>query len=104
MSARDLQRSIESIVGVRPGYKPLDPPPPVGARAGAVATGRPAGGAGTQGVLFEEADFLQREYWAAQTFASSDGLFTLQVEPIRSILLTGGQRMRFSEPVEPPAP
>ena len=100
MSARELQSALRRIVGTDEGYQPLESEPEVGPQPGGVGVGHP-GSAGEASALlaFEEADYTEREYWPTITMSTGDGLFTWEEMPIRSILLVGGSRARFAEPV-----
>jgi len=99
MSARDLQKSIRALVQPDPGYAPLDPAPEVGPQPGGVAVGQAGGTAGFAGAsTFVEADYDQREYWAAITRTTSDGLFSWEELPIKAILLESGEKALFAEP------
>lgn len=89
-----LDRFLKDI----PGWKPIADGIPQGRKPGQVSTGRPA--SASSGTAFEEMDYLQREYWPAQSVTSSDGLFVIELEPIKSILLVGNNRARFQEPTE----
>lgn len=94
MSAGSLQDALGRLVGEPPGFEPLAPSPPVGERPGAVAVGRPGSSSG----IFAEKDYSQREHYAARTLVSSDGIFTILWQPIKSILLEDGTRATFKGP------
>lgn len=102
MSARDIQTAVRRLVGGDQGYKSLDPVPSVGAQPGGVSVGHPgSAGGGSEPVALAEDDYLQREYWTTVTRTTSDGLFSWEEKPIKSILLETGERIRFAEPMEP---
>lgn len=96
--ATALKKAVQSLLPQQPAFTALGEVPARGARAGAISTGRPSStGAGTSGA-FVETDASQRQYWSARTLTSSDGLFTIEVQPIRSILLNTGERAQFADP------
>ena len=96
-----LQKAVRKLVEKEPGWAKFVPPEPRGAlpaQTGRSAT--PAGGAGgSGGGAFAEADYTQREYWTTINRNSTDGLLTIQIKPIKSILLDSGSRATFKEPV-----
>lgn len=100
MSARTLQESVERLVEPRPGFKPLDPAAPVGARPGEVAVGRPGSGTG-QGdgeMSFSEADYAQRTRYPARVVWSSDGIFAFEWRPPRRFIGSAGNIIELREP------
>lgn len=101
MSASELQKAVDKLIKREPGWKAATQPPNKGPKPGKVATGYPASPAGQQsgGVAFVESDYTQREYWPAINITSSDGLFVLSYQPIKSVLLEGGDRATFKQPV-----
>lgn len=99
MSARALEQSLVRLVGAGEGYKPLTGAPAVGSRPGGVSTGRPAGAATQAGaVIFAEGDVTLREYWPKVTYTSTDGLFVIEAEPIKTIYMEDGSTATFKEP------
>ncbi len=46
------------------------------------------GSGGSIASPLSEADYTARNYWAAQTITSTDGLLTWEVEPIKKIFFT----------------
>lgn len=100
MAASELQKAIDKLVAKEPRWREFDPKPSVGARPGKKSTGRPASAAGTGAPFFDEADYTAREYWPDVVSTSSDGVFTVEEGPIKSILLKGGDRAKFAQPPE----
>lgn len=100
MSSSGLREAGRRLLGDGRGFEALKPAPAKGARPGAVATGRPAS-AGNSDRNLAESDYAQREYWPAVTVTSTDGIFTLQVDPIKKIALEGGAVFTFKQPVDP---
>lgn len=94
-----LQDAIDRLIKREPGWEKFKRPPDKGGRPGAVATGRPSatGGSGQQ-VTLEELDASLREYWGAKILTSSDGLFTIEVEPLKKLRLKDGSDFLFAEP------
>jgi hypothetical protein len=98
-SASPLQDAINRLTEREPVWKQFQPKPPVGAKPGARSTGRPSSSsAGSGGAGFDEADAALREYYAPRTLTSSDGIFTISWQPIKSILLEGDVRATFKDP------
>lgn len=99
--ASELEKAIDKLMMREKGWKRYKPAPAVGARPGAVTTGRPSGASSVSGSAsaFAEKDYLQREYYAARPLVSSDGIFTIMWQPIKSVLLEDGSRATFREPV-----
>lgn len=100
MSSSDLREAGLRLLGGGRGFESLKPVPVKGARPGAVSTGRPASARNSAQDL-AESDYAQREYWSAVTLTSTDGIFTLQVQPIKKIALEDGAVFTFKQPVDP---
>ncbi len=98
MSASDLRAAGIRLTGSRAGFEPLKAAPTKGARPGTVATGRPSSAARGTNAELVESDFALREYYDAVEITSTDGIFTLEVEPIRVVRLEGGGFLEFQEP------
>lgn len=101
MSASSLQRSLRRLVAQRAGWEPVPPAPSKGARPGERAIGRPASAQAAQGVTLVESSYAARLYWPPRLLTSTDGIFTLEVEPIRQMSLVGDGTFQFQEPTEP---
>lgn len=99
MSAAGLQQAAKRLTSEAKGFEPVKAVPTKGARPGERSTGRPSSGGGTTVNTLQELDFAAREYWPAVELASSDGLFTFTVQPIKKISLVGGGVFLFDEPV-----
>lgn len=96
-----LQQALARLLARDPAWRrALPPADPLGAvaRARGVALSTEQQGGGS---AFAEADASKREYWAARTLTTTDGLFTFEVEPIKSILLVSGDRATFADPPKP---
>lgn len=98
MAASELQKAVEKLVKREPGWKAFEPPPNVGARPGEVSKGRPASSSPSSAATLEESDAALREYFSARMLTSSDGLFTIEVRPIKKIVLVGNGAFIFKEP------
>lgn len=93
-----LEKALRRLVEQSPnGWAKFQKPEAKGARPGTVGTGVPAA-AGTTSAGFEEEDAALRTYWPAKTLTSTDGLFQLQVEPIKTIRLRSGDTATFDNP------
>lgn len=99
MSAAKLQQAASRLVVSTGAAKARSAPQAKGAKAGAVSTGRPSSGGSGSGSSLAESDFTLRQFWPTVNFSSSDGLFTVQVQPIKSINLGGSKVMTFKQPV-----
>lgn len=100
MPSSPLQEAVDRVVGKKPAWDPLNPAQAKGAKPGGTSVGRPSAAQSVGGgVAFAEADYTQREYWTAIVINSTDGLFSLEIEPIQSVLLESGDRMTFKRPV-----
>lgn len=82
--------------GERPVFQPKRAQ---GAKPPAVGKGKAAaaGSGGSSGDL-SELSATSRTYWPAQTIVSSDGIFSVQIDPIKSVTLTDGRKINFAEP------
>ncbi len=98
MSGADLRDAGRRLTGDGRAFQALKPAPGKGGKPGTVSTGRPASGGG-QTTGFAESDYTQRQYWPAVTLTSTDGIFTLQVEPIKQLSLDSGAVFTFKQPV-----
>lgn len=85
----ELKKAVDALVTKEPGWKEFTPAPAKGAKPGPVGKGVPGSG-GNGAVAFEESDYSLRQYWPAVTLTSSDGLMTIEVQPIKSIALVAG--------------
>lgn len=94
-----IKQSVRALVDAPAGADPLAQQPAVGAKGAERAVGRAGQGGGTGDGTFDEADYTQREYWTTINKTSVDGLFSIQIKPIKSILLQSGTRATFKEPV-----
>lgn len=82
--------------GTRP---PFEPKPPQGAKPPAVGKSKSGGGSATgQGGDLTELNASDRTYWPSQTVVSSDGIFTFEIDPIKSVTLIDGRKINFAEP------
>lgn len=97
-SAGELQNAVDRLIKSEPGWKQFDKKPPVGARPGAVSTGRAAGSTSGSAQSLVEADASKREFYAPRTVTTSDGLFTIEQPVIKKIILMGGGSIEFQEP------
>lgn len=94
-----IKQSISALADQPTATPSFAPAPAVGARPGGVSVGRQQASTVGGGAGFDEADYAQREYWTTVNRMSTDGLFTIQEKPIKSILLVSGGRATFKEPV-----
>lgn len=102
MSAGELQRQLRRLLEKGPTrFEPLPPSPVRPAIPGGVSRGDPAGG---QQITLVEEDASEREYWPARTGRTSDGLIAIEIEPIKSRLLTSGQRDYYANPPDEATP
>lgn len=102
----ELKKAIERLIEREPGWRNFQrpantPAAPIPARRGvgmsAQATAAPSEGGGGEVVLVE-ADASLREYWPARVRTTSDGLWSWEERPIKSIMLTTGDPFAFAEP------
>ena len=94
----ELQNAIDRLIKNEPGWKRFEKKPSVGAKPGAVSTGRAAGSTGGSAQSLVEADASKREFYAPRTITTSDGLFTIEQPAIKKIILIGGGAIEFQEP------
>lgn len=105
MSARDVGADITRLTGREPGYKRTLGPAKAArgvAEARGVALAREAQESGGNGVVFDEESAALREYWPRQIVTTTDGLFTFEVEPIRSITMVDKSQAFFADPAAEP--
>ena len=99
MSSAELSKLIDKISRPTPGWEPLAPSSPVGARPGEVAVGRPASSSTAGGLSLTEEDASTRQYYETPYFLrTSDGILAFEVLPIRRINLRGNIPFVFAEP------
>lgn len=98
MSASDLRKAALRLTQGGGGFNPLKPAETVGRRPGAIATGRPSAAGQGGATALVETDYDARTYWPKVEYTSSDGIFTIEVEPIRRIELEDGRSIEFKEP------
>lgn len=97
-----LQKAIDRLMRAEPAWKKFERKPEVGDKPGAVSTGSAAGSAGgSGGPSLIESDASKREFYAARTLTTSDGIFTIEQPVIKKLYLVGGGSIQFGEP--PPA-
>ena len=92
----DFQKSIERLLKSQTGWKRAIQPPDKGAKPGGKGVGRLASGAAALELVEEDAS--TRQYYAPVTLRTSDGLLTIEVEPIKQIDLRGNIPFRLAEP------
>lgn len=97
MSASELQKAVDKLIKREPGWRAATQPPAKGAKPGKVATGYPASATGT--ARFAESDYTLRQYWDAVLNSTTDGIFSWEEHPIKSVALEGGDSMTFKQPV-----
>ena len=96
MNAAEIEKQLRRLLEKGPPrFEPLPPSAVPAGAPGSVSRGAPSGG---QQITLEESDASQREYWAARTIRTSDGLLSIEIEPIKSRLLTSGQRDYYANP------
>lgn len=103
MSNSLLQDALRRLMEQQPGWKKATTPPEQGPKPAARGKGLPASSSSANGIAFNESDYGLREYWPPVSVTSADGLFTVEVDPIKAIALDGGGKATFKEP-PPPAP
>lgn len=92
----DFQKSVARLMESERGWKRAIQPPAKGPRPGGKGVGRPASGAAALELIEEDAS--TRQYYAPVTLRTSDGLLTIEVEPIKQIDLRGNIPFRLAEP------
>lgn len=95
-AASPFKGALDRFIKDNPGWAPIADGIPQGRKPGQVSTGRPA--SASSGTAFEEMDYNSREYYSPRAVTSSDGLFVIELEPIKSMLLVGNNRATFREP------
>ncbi|HQU89243.1 MAG TPA: hypothetical protein PK620_13040 [Denitromonas sp.] len=93
-----IRQSVKALTDPPATTASLSPAPAVGARPGGISVGRQQASQAVGGAGFDEADYAQREYWPTVNRTSTDGIFTIQERPIKSILLLSGGRATFKQP------
>jgi hypothetical protein len=84
------------VQGERP---PFIAKPNQGAKPPAVGRAKAAAGSGVGGSGdLTESSADSRTYWDTQTIVSSDGIFTFEIDPIKSVSLIDGRKINFAEP------
>ena len=85
--------------GIYQGTRPeLPPKAPQGKKPVVVGKGRtPASTSGSGSNLVEGA-FSARTYWTTRTVISSDGLFAMEVKPVKKITFQTGATLTLAEP------
>ena len=102
----DIAKSLQQIGGAAlagggtfQGTRPeLTPKTPQGKKPAVVGKGRtPASTSGAGSDLVEGA-FSARTYWDTRTVISSDGLFAMEVKPVKKITFQTGATLTLAEP------
>ncbi len=99
-----IQDAVRRLIPPEPAQRPFDrppaPPAPVPKVRG-VALSSSAQPSPGNGGAFAESDYTARQYWPERVAAiSSDGLFVIMEEPIKSIAMTDGPPATFAEPID----
>ena len=81
--------------GTRPEFTPR---PAQGKKPVVVGKGRTPASSGSGGANLVEAAFSGRTYWATRTVISSDGLFAMEVKPVKKITFQTGATITLAEP------
>lgn len=90
-----LQDAVLRLTPQAAPFEGFKSKPKVGAKRGEKSTGRPAA---VNWITLEETDVTKRTYYAARTLTSSDGLFTIEWAPIKSMELMGRQTFTLKDP------
>lgn len=98
MSASELQKAVDKLIKREPRWVEATQPPAKGAKPGKVATGYPASAGRGQNIVLEETDYALRQHWPPFEIISTDGMFVIEIEPIKYIDLGGGDGFKFAEP------
>ena len=96
--ASELDKAVEKLTKREKGWAEFRRPPAVGARPGTTTTGRPSASTTKTTAALIETDAALREYWPVRTLLSSDGLFSIEVRPIKKIVLEGDATAEFQNP------
>lgn len=102
----DLAKAIRSIggtdlagggtyQGTRPQFVPK---PPQGKKPAVVGRGRTPASSGGSGANQIEAAFSARTYWTTRNVVSSDGLFVMEVKPVRKVTFQSGATLELADP------
>lgn len=95
--ASELQKAVDKLLKREPRWKEAIRPPDKGAKAGGTGVGRPS--SGTAVIELIEDDASTRQYHETpHVLRSSDGIITIEVEPIKQINLRGGIPFQLAEP------
>ena len=95
--ASELQKAVDRLLKKEPGWRKATQPPQQGPRPGGKGVGRPASGAAALELVEEDASTRQY-YDTPVVLRTSDGLFTIEVLPIKQVNLRGGTQLRLAEP------
>lgn len=94
----DIHRSLRQILGAEPRSRELVPKAPQGAKPAVVGKGRTPAASGGGGGDQIEASHAARTYWTTISVPSSDGLFVLEIDPVRKITFQSGATLELANP------
>jgi hypothetical protein len=102
----DLAKAIQRIGAVElagGGYtqpaKPLVPKAPQGPKPRVVGKGAtPAATGGSAREPLIETAYADRTYYATRNIVSSDGVFVMQIKPVKALKFPNGMKIELKEP------
>ena len=97
--ASELDKAVDKLINREKGWAEFKRAPAVGARPGAVTSGRPSA-TGSSGDLVEP-DYDARVWWPEYTVETTDGMFAYVFQDVREITFDDGRKLKLDE--RPPA-
>ena len=93
-----IAKAVRKIAGAETQARELVPKAPQGAKPAVVGKGRTPAASGGGGGDQIEASHAARTYWTTISVPSSDGLFVLEVDPVRKITFQSGATLELANP------
>lgn len=94
-----IKDAVNRLVETEPGWKPFVNPAARGGKDAAIGKGLPGSAAAKNGGgdLIEQ-DIALRESHTTIEVPTSDGRFTLRINPLKSMSFTNGQKLKPADP------
>ena len=94
----DIAKAVRSLIIPAPSREPLVPKAPQGAKPAVVGRGRTPAGKSSGSESLTESAYEDRTFYSVRNVTSSDGVFVMQIRPVKRINFPNGVYIELKEP------